>query len=516
MSSEPTIFLCACLLSLGLTAIVKQLAPVVGLTDKPDGNRKLHGNATPVGGGVAVFLTSVIVLSAIWLFPNQLQEPLRAGYPDLPALLIGSAIIVLLGLVDDRFGLRGRDKLVGQIVACSTLIFGGLVIENIQFFGYEFNLGLLAIPLTLLWLLGAINSLNLLDGIDGLATMLGIILSCTIAILAAIYCDNTAIAVVAMVFAGSLIGFLRFNFPPASIFLGDTGSMLIGLVVGALAIRGSLKGPGTVLLTAPLAVWMLPILDVVAAIMRRKLTGRSIYATDRGHLHHRLLGFLGTNRRVLAWVAVSCAVTSFATLVSVFCENDMIAVGTCAAVLLIFVVTGAFGRVELMLLGTRLRQMSSSFVPSMRSSNAPHESTIRLQGSKQWDVLWRSLLESTRDIEVSNVRLNLHLPVIGESFHAIWEHPRRKGEPEDSWRVDVPLRAIGRVVGSVAISGTSSEESTVSDQLARLAGVLKCFESQIERFIEMENAPLPVQSTLGLRLRAAKLSIHNGHSGEHH
>ena len=346
-------------------------------------------------------------------------------------------------------------------------------------------------------LLGAINSLNLLDGIDGLATMLGIILSCTIAVLAALYCDNPAIAIVAMVFAGSLIGFLRFNFPPASIFLGDTGSMLIGLVVGALAIRGSLKGAGTVLLTAPLAVWMLPILDVVAAIMRRKLTGRSIYTTDRGHLHHRLLGFLGTNRRVLAWVAVSCAVTSFATWVSVLCENDIIAIATCAAVLLIFVVTGAFGRVELMLLGTRLRRMSTSFVPAMRSRNAPHESAIRLQGSKQWDVLWHSFLESARDFEFYEVRLNMHLPVIGESFHAVWEHPKHKGEPENAWRLDVPLKAVGRVVGSLTLSGSSSEDRDVAAQLARFAEVLARFESQIERFIEMENAPLPMPASLG-------------------
>ena len=494
---------------------MKQVAPLVGLTDKPDGNRKLHGSATPVGGGLAVFLTTAIVLSCIWLFPNELQNDLRDGYTDLPYLLFGSAIIVVIGLIDDRFGMRGRDKLAGQIVACSTLIYGGLIIENIQIFGAEFNLGPFAVPLTLFWLLGAINALNLLDGIDGLATMLGIILSCTIAVLAVI-CGNTAIAVVAMVFAGGLIGFLRFNFPPASIFLGDTGSMLIGLVVGALAIRGSLKGAGTVLLTAPLAVWMLPILDVVAAILRRKLTGRSIYATDRGHLHHRLLGFLGTNRRVLAWVAVSCTITSFATLISVFCENDLIAVATCAAVLLIFVVTGAFGRVELMLLGTRLRRMSSSFVPSMSRRDAPHQSAIRLQGSRQWDILWQSLLEAMQELPFSEIRLNVHLPVLGESFHAVWEHPRRKGEPDRAWRLDVPLRAVGRVVGSLTLSGTSSEEDTVAEQMSRFAAVLERFESQIERFIEMEGAAIPIPSSLKRSSRVATPHVHqNSDSGDY-
>ena len=186
--------------------------------------------------------------------------------------------------------------------------------------------------------------------------MLGIILSCTIAAMSVVT-GNHGVAIIAMVFAGSLLGFMRFNFPPASIFLGDTGSMLIGLVVGALAIRGSLKGAGTVLLAAPLAVWTIPIFDSVAAVLRRKLTGQSIYATDRGHLHHRLLNLLGSNRKVLGWVAFCCAVISFATLVGLVLKDDRIMFLTCFAVVAIFIVTGVFGRVELLLVGTGLRKV---------------------------------------------------------------------------------------------------------------------------------------------------------------
>ena len=198
------------------------------------------------------------------------------------------AVIVVVGLVDDRIKLRGRLKLIGQFAAALVLVAGGLVIQRIGIFGQQIDLGLLSIPFTLFWLVGAVNAVNLLDGIDGLATMLGFILVATIAGMAALV-GQTQVFVIAVVFAGSLLGFLRYNFPPATIFLGDAGSMLIGLVVGALAISGSLKGPGTVLLAAPLAVWTIPIFDSVAAILRRKLSGRSIYTTDRGHIHHRLL-----------------------------------------------------------------------------------------------------------------------------------------------------------------------------------------------------------------------------------
>jgi len=198
--------------------------------------------------------------------------------------------------------------------------------------------------------LGAINAINLLDGIDGLAATLGFIMACTIAVMAMIV-HAYPVAVVALVFASSLLGFLCFNFPPATIFLGDAGSMLIGLVVGSLAIRGALKGPGTVLLAAPLAVLAIPIFDSLAAILRRKLTGRSIYVTDRGHLHHRLLDLMGSNRKVLLAAAIFCLLTSLGTLLSVSLANDLIALLACSALVIILIATGVFGRAEIALRG---------------------------------------------------------------------------------------------------------------------------------------------------------------------
>lgn len=299
-------FLLACVTSLVLTALVRELAPRIGLTDRPDGHRKVHGKATPLGGGIAVFLATVSVLGVVLIQPNAFNEFLWKHWTLLSSLMMAGTVIAVVGLIDDRFGLRGWHKLIGQIVAASILIYNGLVIHGVGIFGWEIQLGGLAVLVTLFWLLGAVNALNLLDGLDGLATMIGIILVATIAVMAA-KTRHPEVMILGFVFAGSLVGFMRFNFPPASIFLGDTGSMLIGLVVGVLAIQASLKGAGTVLLAAPLAVWAIPIFDSTAAIVRRKLSGQSIYTTDRGHLHHRLLSLLGSSRRVLAWLAVCCA-----------------------------------------------------------------------------------------------------------------------------------------------------------------------------------------------------------------
>ena len=271
----------------------------------------------------------------------------------MPAFLltfsVAACVICLLGLVDDTMQLRGRQKLVGQILAAGILVAGGLDIERIKFFGWTLELGFLATPFSILWLVAAINALNLIDGADGLATSVGLVLSVALAGMA-LLADHPTDAVLAMALVGALAGFLVYNLPPASIFLGDAGSMLIGLILGALAIRSSLKGPATVALAAPTAIWAIPALDVAMAILRRKLTGRSIYTTDRGHLHHHLLkrgyGGLGT----IAFIGGLCGCTALGAVVSVYQKNEMLAIGSVLAVGGILVATRVFGHQECLLL----------------------------------------------------------------------------------------------------------------------------------------------------------------------
>ena len=482
------VVLVACVISLVLTALLRRLTPHVGLTDRPDGRRKLHGQAVPLGGGVAVFLTLVSIAGTLWLVPNQFRPSLWEKLPGLPALLLAGAVIVIVGLIDDRIGLRGRHKLLGQLVAAAILMVGGLVIHGVGIFGFKIELGWFAIPVTLFWLLGAMNALNLLDGIDGLATMLGIILVSTIAAIAYMT-RHVEVAIVASVFAGSLVGFMRFNFPPATIFLGDTGSMLIGLVVGALAIQGSMKGPETVLLAAPLAIWAIPIFDSVAAILRRKLTGRSIYAADRGHLHHRLFNLLGSNRKVLAWLAAACGVTSGAALLSVSLHSDLIALLTFAAVVVIFIATGVFGRVELLLLGSRLRRVGRFLVPPSASGQAKaHQTTVRLQGSQQWELLWEVFTESADKLSVNEIRLDVNMPAVGEGFHASWERPRRE-DRDRCWRMELPLVVADQSIGRLEIVGRCNGESTCED-IQRLLDLVEPFEAQLST-ISGEEVPVP-------------------------
>jgi UDP-GlcNAc:undecaprenyl-phosphate GlcNAc-1-phosphate transferase len=488
----------ACVASLVLTALVRVLARRIGLMDHPDARRKLHGEPTPLGGGVAIFLGFGAVVGAVLLLPNPWNVGFHKDTMDALALLVGCTAILVLGLVDDFVGLRGRHKLLGQILIALVLVSSGMVIRQIGVFGHEIELGLLAWPVTVLWLVGAVNALNLLDGIDGLATILGIILCATIAALA-LMTGHPAVAMVALVFSGSLLGFLWHNFPPARIFLGDSGSMLIGLMIAVLAIHASLKGAGTVLLAAPLAVFTIPLFDITAAILRRKLTGQSIYATDRGHMHHRLLDRLRSPRSVLLWIGVACAATSAGALASVFLKADWVAVVSCSAVVAMFVVTGVFGRGETLLVLARLRTIAVSFLrPSAAQAARACQSVVRLQGSRQWDVFWETLVESVEKLALDEVRFDVNSPAAREGYHASWKRSRDI-EIGRCWIIEFPLTVKGSAVGRVRVAGRQDGEAAY-ENMEQVLDLLHPFQSDMEALFAAElpaAAPPPGTATAG-------------------
>jgi len=470
-------FLAAVLLGIGFTRLVCRLAPKVGLVDHPDDQRKLHQKAVPLGGGLAVFLASGTVLLACLLVPNPWGLTFMDDWRDLWGFLVACSGLVMLGLADDWVGLRGRHKLLGQVAAALVLVLSGVVIRRLGLFGHQVDLGVLSIPFTLFWLVGATNAINLLDGIDGLAATLGVILSATIAVMASIT-GHAGVAMVALVFAGSLLGFLRYNFPPAKIFLGDAGSMLIGLLVGAMAIRASLKGPGTLLLAAPLALWSLPIFDSVAAILRRKLTGRSIYATDRGHLHHRLLAQLGTSSKAVLLVAACCLFTSAAALAGVALKNDLIALVSVAAVVSMFVVTGTFGRAELLLFAGRLRHFGASLLRPVRGRNGrPYQSAVRLQGSRPWETLWATLTEAAEKLRLGRIVLDVDDPAAHESYIAVWQRPAFENDA-GCWRLELPLAVASHRVGRLTIVGEPCGTSGCQD-IEGLVDLVTPFEERL-------------------------------------
>lgn len=473
----------AFLLAAALTPSVRRLALRLGVVDKPDGHRKLHGRTVPLGGGVAVFLSMIFAIGAGMLFETPWSQALRGDPSFLIAIGGSSLLIVIIGLVDDRFELRGRQKLIGQIVAVFTLVtLGDLAIQRISLFGVDIELGLMAVPFTMFWLLGAINALNLIDGVDGLATTVGVVFSAALAVMASMMHRNVD-AIYALAMAGSLAGFLIYNLPPAKIFLGDAGSMLIGLVLGVLAIRSSLKGPATVALAAPTAIWGVLIFDVGMAILRRKLTGRSLYTTDRGHLHHVLQkrGFSGLG--IVLLVGALCAVCASGALVSVYLRDELMAVVTLVAVLGTLVATRFFGHSECRLLVQKMRGVAASLVRMPHQpKHQPQPLQSRFQGQREWEVLWEAMVELAERFDLCSLRLNVSSPSIGEEFHASWE---RKEHPPAArlWRTEIPLFIGTLNVGRMTVAGNVGEDSAFG-YLSEFLEALQPFEERMHELLD--------------------------------
>jgi len=468
-----------------MTPVVRKLAFKTGLVDAPDGHRKLHGRAVALGGGLAVFIAMGVSLVTCGIVGSQWIDLGNADRSFLAAIAGSSLFLVVVGLLDDRFEIRGRQKLLAQVAAvfCVTVL-GGLRIDRIELFGYQIEMGVAAIPFTMFWLLGAINALNLIDGVDGLATTIGVVFSVALSILATM--NNFVVdGVCALSMAGALAGFLIYNLPPAKIFLGDAGSMLIGLVLGVLAIRCSLKGPATVALAAPTAIWAVLIFDVGMAILRRKLTGRSLYTTDRGHLHHALQkhGFSGLG--IVFVVGLMCVICCAGALVSVYSKNEMVALITVAVVLGALVATRYFGHSECRLLAQKVFGMTASFI---RLPNRPKRASMpmksRFHGKREWDLLWEALQEMAERFDLSSVRLNVSAPSIGEEYHATWE---RKHPPHASrvWSSEIPLFAGKISVGRLCVSGAATTISGFG-YLNEFLDALRPFEVQLHDLLQVE------------------------------
>jgi UDP-GlcNAc:undecaprenyl-phosphate GlcNAc-1-phosphate transferase len=470
--------------SLLVTPVVRRLSRSLGILDRPDGQRKLHRCPIPLGGGVAIFAAAGIsIFCAFWLDRGRAETPFSD--PAFVAWLFCSSLaLCVVGLIDDRWQLRGRQKLAGQVIAVGLLMFSGVRIESVQLFGWNVEFGVFAVPVTMAWMLGAINALNLIDGSDGLATTVGIVLSLALTALAMLT-GHTMDAILAAGLLGALVGFLFYNFPPASVFLGDAGSMLIGLMLGVLAIRSALKGPATVTLAAPAALWAIPLFDVCMAILRRKLTGRSVYDTDRGHLHHCLQqrGFSG--RKIVFFVGFLCACTAAGAFVSVYQHNEVMALISAGAVVGTLVATRCFGHSECRLLLRRIRMLMESLLPRAGTiGRQAQEISTHMNGTREWDVLWQSLVSYAERSEISAVRLNVSLPALHEEFHATWNHQTHGDfRPNQKWSATWPLRVRGQTVGRLELSGFCDQESDPR-RVGSLLDGLTFFEEQLLLHLE--------------------------------
>lgn len=281
MAKNFLIFAIAAAISFAFTPIVKMLAIKLGAIDVPGEKRRIHKRPIPRMGGLAIYAAFVICT----LYFSNMNK-------NVIGIIIGGTILVLMGIADDIKSLSPLCKLSFQIAAAIVLIFFGVTVKSITIPFISDNssayTGFLGIPITMIWVIGITNAVNLIDGLDGLACGICFISAITLFGVAIISQRNTA-ALLTVILAGSCLGFLPYNFNPASIFMGDTGSNFLGFILAAISIQGAIKSATAVVVAVPILALGLPIYDTLFAMARRKINHKPIMEADRGHLHHRLL-----------------------------------------------------------------------------------------------------------------------------------------------------------------------------------------------------------------------------------
>ena len=317
MKTYFALFFIATVASLIVTPIVRRLCERYDLLDVPTDDRRLHLTAVPRLGGVAVFLSCLIALSTFFFVDNLLTHYLQEHKPELLLAFIPATLVLLLGVYDD---LRGTNAIVkflvlGLIASLFYFLGGRIDALSIPFLGSVHLPATVSFIVTVLWLVGITNAFNLIDGLDGLAS--GAALFSTLVILAISISQGRPLQiVVSLVLCGAIAGFLRYNFNPASIFLGDSGALFIGFTLAALSVVGTQKATTAVAIVIPVLAFGFPMVDTAITMGRRLIGGRPLFQGDSEHIHHMLLSRGWSQRHVALVLYGVCA--AFALLAMMF------------------------------------------------------------------------------------------------------------------------------------------------------------------------------------------------------
>jgi UDP-GlcNAc:undecaprenyl-phosphate GlcNAc-1-phosphate transferase len=455
------------LLALILTPLVRNLFRRWGMVDHPDGDRKHHERPVPRVGGIPLivaYVCSLGVLSLTGLSAGALVgEALPFALRFLPAVLL----VFATGLLDDLVGLKPWQKLAGQVAAAGGAYWAGV---HVQAFGGHAFAAWWSLPLTVFWLVLCTNAVNLIDGVDGLATGVGLFAAFTM-LLAALLQNNFALAIATVPLVGCLLGFLRYNFNPATIFLGDSGSLFLGFLLGCYGILWSQKSATILGMTAPLMALSVPLLDTALAIVRRFLRSKSIFVADRGHIHHRLLDRGLTPRKVALIFYGLCSVAAVfslsmasqhfeALVILLFCAAAWIGIQHLG-----YVELGVAGR---MFLEGAFRRMLSAQI------NLQQYQQLLAAAVTPQDC-WTVIETAAREFGFERVRMELG--------GCIFEY-RREPATSCAWEVSIPLSEFDSVALSVATAETASTSVVAPfvsmlhrDLTARLAS----FDAQAQR-----------------------------------
>jgi UDP-GlcNAc:undecaprenyl-phosphate GlcNAc-1-phosphate transferase len=424
------VYLGSALVVILLTPLVIRLARRVRAMDRP-GVRAVHRKPTPRIGGVAIFPAAMLLIVLVLFQGNVIGQAFRGLWLQLLTLLGSATFIFVIGLVDDLRGLPARLKFLAELAAAGALCLAGIYINTIAITDtFILRTGSWGCLVTLLWVVGITNAVNLSDGLDGLAAGVSAV-ACGVIAIFAIHSSMAVLAVLMLALAGSLCGFLVFNFNPAKIFMGDCGSLFIGFMIAASSVLCIAKTAALVGLAWPALALGIPIFDTLFSMMRRFLDRRSLFAPDRGHFHHRLLD-LGLHQRhaVIVIYVATLVLTGLGLFMLIGNDIDSLIVFGCLLflIVLLFRVVGAVRLRETL---ARLRAISACSRRERQERAAFEHLQLRFRQIEDSAQRWGAICEAAQRLELAWVSLRV-TGRDGSSSTSIW---RRSDTPPKSSRI---------------------------------------------------------------------------------
>jgi UDP-GlcNAc:undecaprenyl-phosphate/decaprenyl-phosphate GlcNAc-1-phosphate transferase len=453
------IFFLSLLFSFVLTRYVRDFASRRGWVSVPSQDRHLHVSPLPRLGGVAIFISFLLSIVAAAIIASRFPHLHSAfSVKTLLTILVPASLVFLLGVYDDLYSVGPYVKFAVQALAATMLFAGGLRILNIPVLFGEHQLPwFVGLPFTILWVLAITNAFNLIDGLDGLAA--GSALFSTLVVFVVTLLNGySLVTVMTIALAGAILGFLRYNFNPATIFLGDSGSLFIGFLLSALALAGAQKSPTIVAVAIPVVSFGLPILETTLSILRRLISGRPVFTADREHIHHKLLQHGLTHRQVVIVLYAVSAVFALLSLFLLWPTGSSLGLVLAVLGFGIWVGVQRLGYLELGELG-RVAQRTFEQRQIVINNLAIRRATEELKAVRDYDQI-RRVLEaafSSNDFDGFDVQFKL-FP--GESYPAGASEPgvsSRRGEVSFQWGKTRASRSLeGLAVWTLSLDLVSS------------------------------------------------------------
>ena len=393
-----------------ITPLLVRLATALGLVDAP-GVRKVHAGSIPRIGGIAIVVPTIVLTMAVLALDNRLGELLREIHLQAITFLVAASGVFLVGLLDDLYDLSAKFKLIVQVAAAIAVCSSGVVIERFAPFpGFEVEFGWVAYPLTVLWIVGITNAVNLIDGLDGLAAGISALACATVAAVA-LATGQEILTIFSLALLGGLVGFLFYNFNPAKIFLGDSGSLFLGFTIASVTVMTSHKRTAFVALAIPVLALGVPIFDTLLSMLRRYLERRPIFAPDRSHIHHKLLEKGISHRRVVLTLYGVTLLATSAGILMLLLDRAWHVLLFAAGLIGLLVTFRAFGLISVRTTFSAMQENRLLARERRSELRSFHRRQLEIRHASDADEWWNTLCSAAADLGFPEMSLSSAEPL---------------------------------------------------------------------------------------------------------